>query len=140
MASLNKVFLMGRLTHDPEHRYIPNGTAVTTFSIAVNRVYIQQGEKKEEVLYIKVVTWAKMAETCSEYLLKGSPVLVEGRLQSRGWETPQGEKRTTIEVVADRVQFLERAKGSKQEPGAAAPDAEAPDAQPGGSQGEDAPF
>lgn len=117
MANLNKVLLIGNLTRDPEMRYIPSGSAVTTFTIAVNRVYIQQGEKKEEVSYIKVVTWAKMAETCNTYLSKGSPVFVEGRLQSRSWETPQGEKRSTMEVVAERVQFLGKAKGSKSEPG-----------------------
>ncbi|MFA6356031.1 MAG: single-stranded DNA-binding protein [Candidatus Omnitrophota bacterium] len=139
MASLNKVFLIGNLTRDPELRYIPSGSAVTTFTVAVNRVYTQQGEKKEEVSYIKVVVWAKMAETCGEYLSKGSPVFVEGRIQSRSWETPQGEKRSAVEVIAERVQFLGKTKGSKQEPAAAA-DAETPDAQPGGSQGEDAPF
>ncbi|MFA5148821.1 MAG: single-stranded DNA-binding protein [Candidatus Omnitrophota bacterium] len=138
MASLNKVFLIGNLTRDPELRYIPSGSAVTTFTVAVNRVYTQQGEKKEEVSYIKVVVWAKMAETCGEYLSKGSPVFVEGRIQSRSWETPQGEKRSAVEVIAERVQFLGKTKGSKQEP--AASDAETPDAQPGGSQGEDAPF
>ena len=139
MASLNKVFLIGNLTRDPELRYIPSGSAVTTFTIAVNRVYTQQGEKKEEVSYIKVVVWAKMAESCGEYLSKGSPVFVEGRIQSRSWETPQGEKRSATEVIAERVQFLGRGKGSKQEQGAV-PDAESPDAQPGGSQGEDVPF
>jgi single-strand DNA-binding protein len=138
MANLNKVFLIGNLTRDPELRYIPSGSAVTTFTVAVNRVYTQQGEKKEEVSYIKVVVWAKMAETCGEYLSKGSPVFVEGRIQSRSWETPQGEKRSAVEVIAERVQFLGKTKGSKQEPAAA--DAETPDAQPGGSQGEDAPF
>jgi len=117
MASLNKIFLIGNLTRDPEMRFIPSGSAVTTFTIAANRVYIQQGEKKEEVSYIKVVTWAKMAETCNNYLSKGSPVFVEGRLQSRSWETPQGEKRSAIEVVAERVQFLGKSKGSKSEPG-----------------------
>jgi len=90
------------------------------------------------VSYIKVVVWAKMAETCGEYLSKGSPVFVEGRIQSRSWETPQGEKRSAVEVIAERVQFLGKTKGSKQE--SAAADAETPDAQPGGSQGEDAPF
>ncbi len=117
MASLNKIFLIGNLTRDPEMRFIPSGSAVTTFTIAANRVYIQQGEKKEEVSYIKVVTWAKMAETCNNYLSKGSPVFVEGRLQSRSWETPQGEKRSAIEVVAERVQFLGKSKGPKSEPG-----------------------
>lgn len=137
MANLNKVFLIGNLTRDPELRYIPSGSAVTTFTVAVNRVYTQQGEKKEEVSYIKVVVWGKMAETCGEYLSKGSPVFVEGRIQSRSWETPQGEKRSTVEVVAERVQFLGRGKGVKQEGGA---DAEPADIQTNGPSGEDAPF
>lgn len=138
MANLNKVFLIGNLTRDPELRYIPSGSAVTTFTVAVNRVYTQQGEKKEEVSYIKVVVWAKMAETCGEYLSKGSPVFVEGRIQSRSWETPQGEKRSAVEVIAERVQFLGKTKTSKQDTGG--PDAEAPEAQPGGTSGEDVPF
>ncbi len=114
MASLNKVFLIGNLTRDPELRYVPSGSAVTTFTIASNRTYtLQSGEKKEEVCFVRVVVWAKMAEVCGEYLSKGSPVFVEGRLQSRSWETPQGEKRSTIEVTAQNVQFLGRGKGSK---------------------------
>ncbi len=137
MASLNKVFLIGNLTRDPELRYIPSGSAVTTFTVAVNRVYTQQGEKKEEVSFIKVVVWAKMAETCGEYLSKGSPVFVEGRIQSRSWETPQGEKRSAVEVIAERVQFLGRAKGAKQEGG---PEAEPADTQTNAPSGEDAPF
>ena len=142
MANLNKVFLIGNLTRDPELRYIPSGSAVTTFTVAANRVYIQQGEKKEEVSYIKVVVWAKMAETCGEYLSKGSPVFVEGRIQSRSWETPQGEKRSAVEVIAERVQFLGKAKGSKQE-GGAAPETDrskAEDTQTNAPSGEDAPF
>ncbi len=142
MASLNKIFLIGNLTRDPEMRFIPSGSAVTTFTIAANRVYIQQGEKKEEVSYIKVVTWAKMAETCNNYLSKGSPVFVEGRLQSRSWETPQGEKRSTMEVVAERVQFLGKSKGSKSEPGidqTSEPDAHEA-SEPKAGSGEEAPF
>lgn len=142
MASLNKIFLIGNLTRDPEMRYIPSGSAVTTFTIAANRVYIQQGEKKEEVSYIKVVAWAKMAETCNTYLAKGSPVFVEGRLQSRSWETPQGEKRSTMEVVAERVQFLGKGKGSKAEPGIdQTSEYEAHEApEPKANSGEEVPF
>lgn len=119
MANLNKVFLIGNLTRDPELRYVPSGSAVTTFTIATNRVWTSQsGEKKEDVCYIRVVVWAKMAEICGEYLSKGSPVFVEGRLQSRNWETPQGDKRSTIEVIAEKIQFLGRGKGTKNtEPG-----------------------
>ena len=108
-ASFNRVFLMGNLTRDPELRYIPSGQAVTTFTIAVNRTYNSQaGEKKEEVSFVRVVVWARRAEVCNEYLKKGSPVFVEGRLQSRSWEGQDGSKRSTIEVVAQNVQFLSR--------------------------------
>jgi len=106
-ASLNRVFLIGNLTRDPELRYVPSGTAVASFDIAVNRVYsAQSGEKKEETSFIKVVVWARRAEVCAEYLGKGSPVFVEGRLRSRSWESQEGQKRSTIEVVANNVQFL----------------------------------
>ncbi len=109
-ASFNKVLLMGNLTRDPELRYIPSGQAVCSFSVAVNRTYMSQsGEKKEEVSFIRVVVWAKRAEVCNEYLKKGSPVFVEGRLQSRSWEAQDGSKRSTIEVIAQNVQFLSRA-------------------------------
>ena len=111
-ASLNKVFLIGNLTRDPELRYIPSGQAVASFTIAVNRAYNSQaGEKKEEVSFIRVVVWARRAEVCNEYLKKGSPVFVEGRLQSRSWDAPDGSKRSTIEVVAQNVQFLSRGTG-----------------------------
>ncbi|MFA5500243.1 MAG: single-stranded DNA-binding protein [Candidatus Omnitrophota bacterium] len=120
MASLNKVFIMGNLTRDPELRYVPSGTAVASFTIAVNRVYTSQaGEKKEEVSFIRVVVWGRRAEVCGEYLSKGSPVFVEGRLQSRSWEAQDGQKRSTIEVIADNVQFLRGGAGEKT-PGAAA--------------------
>jgi single-strand DNA-binding protein len=108
-ASLNKVLLIGNLTRDPELRYLPSGQGVTTFTVACNRRYVSQsGEKKEEVSFIRVVVWARRAETCNEYLKKGSPVFVEGRLQSRSWDAPDGTKRSTIEVVANDVQFLSR--------------------------------
>ena len=110
-ASLNRVFLIGNLTRDPELRYVPSGTAVANFDIAVNRTYsAQSGEKKEETSFIKVVVWARRAEVCAEYLGKGSPVFVEGRLRSRSWETQEGQKRSTIEVVASNVQFLRGAQ------------------------------
>src|SRR3989338_6208187 len=114
-ASFNKVLLMGNLTRDPELRYIPSGQAVASFTVAVNRAYnSQSGEKKEEVSFIRVVVWAKLAENCNEYLKKGSPVFVEGRLQSRSWEAQDGTKRSTIEVVAQTVQFLST-RGSRNE-------------------------
>lgn len=107
MASLNKVFLIGNLTRDPELRYIPSGSAVCSFTIASNRVYKSQtGEKKEEVSFVRVVVWGRMGEICSEYLKKGRSCFVEGRLQSRSWDGPDGQKRSTIEVIALNVQFL----------------------------------
>ena len=114
-ASLNRVFLMGNLTRDPELRYVPSGTAVANCDIAVNRVYLtQSGEKKEETSFVRIVVWGRRAETCAEYLTKGSPVFVEGRLRSRSWETPEGQKRSTIEVVASNVQFLRMSPKQRQ--------------------------
>jgi single-strand DNA-binding protein len=118
-ASLNKVFIMGNLTRDPELRYIPSGSAVANFSVAVNRAYKDStGEKKEDTSFIRVVVWGKMAEICGEYLTKGRPVLVEGRLKSRSWEGQDGQKRSVLEVVASSVQFIgSRDKGQRpQEP------------------------
>ena len=107
MATLNKVFLIGNLTRDPELRYIPSGSAVATFTIGVNRVYkTPTGEKKEQASFLRIVVWGRRAEVCGEYLVKGSPVFVEGRLQSRDWQTQDGQKRSTVEVIADNVQFL----------------------------------
>ncbi|HLD56230.1 MAG TPA: single-stranded DNA-binding protein [Candidatus Omnitrophota bacterium] len=121
-ANLNRVMLIGNLTRDPELRYIPSGQGVTTFTVAVNRTYVANtGEKKEEVSFIRVVVWGKRAEVCHEYLRKGSPVFVEGRLQSRSWDGPDGTKRSTIEVVAQNVQFLGRGTGAKAEPASEIP-------------------
>jgi len=114
-ANLNRVFLIGNLTRDPELRYVPSGTAVTNFDLAVNRVYVlQSGEKKEDTCFIRIVVWGRRAEVCAEYLTKGSPAFVEGRLRSRSWETKEGQKRYTIEVVALSVQFLR--SGQKKAP------------------------
>ena len=124
-ANLNKVLLIGNLTRDPELRYIPSGSAVATFTVAVNRVYKDQaGEKKEQTSFIRVVVWGRRAEVCGEYLSKGSPVFVEGRLQSRDWETQDGQKRNTVEVIADNIQFLR--SGTKQG-GQAQPQSSAPE-------------
>ncbi len=111
MASLNKVFLIGNLTRAPELRYTPSGTAVADLRLAVNRNYTTQGgEKREETCFLTVVVWGKQAESSGEYLDKGSPVMVEGRLQTRDWETKDGQKRNVVEVVAERVQFMGRGK------------------------------
>jgi single-strand DNA-binding protein len=116
-ASINKVFLMGNLTRDPELRYVPSGTAVANFTVAVNRAYATQtGEKKEEVTFVRIIVWGRRAEVCGEYLSKGSPVFVEGRLRTRSWQTPDGQNRSTIEVVASNVQFLSGAgRGPRKE-------------------------
>ena len=124
-ASFNRVFLIGNLTRDPELRYIPSGQAVTTFTVATNRTFVApSGEKKEEVSFVRVVTWARSAEVCNEYLKKGSPVFVEGRLQSRSWQGQDGSKRSSLEVVAQRVQFLGSGKGSGAGRSPAAPSSE----------------
>jgi len=106
MANYNKVILMGNLTRDPELRYTPAGKAVTNFSIAVNRKYKVDEQWKEETDFFDIVVFGKQAENCSEYLRKGRPVLVDGRLQQRRWETDEGQKRSKVEVVAMTVQFL----------------------------------
>ena len=106
MANLNKVFLMGNLTRDPELRYVPSGAPVTSFGLAVNRRFVtQQGEKKDEVCFVRIVVFGKQAESCNQHLSKGRLVFIEGRLQYRSWEQ-DGQKRSTLDIVADRVQFL----------------------------------
>ena len=107
MASLNKVLLIGNLTKDPELRYTPNGTAVTNLRLAVNRKFKDRnGELKEDTCFLTVTAWDKQAEICNQYLQKGRAVFVEGILQSRSWETNDGQKRSTIDVRAERIQFL----------------------------------
>ena len=107
MANFNKVILVGNLTKDPELRYTPQGIAVVNLRLAVNRKFRNKNQElKEEVCFVTAVAWDKQAETCNQYLHKGSPVLIEGRLQSRSWEDNAGQKRSVIEVRAERVQFL----------------------------------
>ena len=128
MASFNKVILVGNLTRDPELRYTPSGAPVCNFDLAVNRAYTtQSGEKRDDVCFIGIVVWSKPAEACGQYLKKGRPVLVEGRLQQRNWETPEGQKRSKHEIVAERVQFL----GSGKAAGNGAPGA--PESEPAGT-------
>ena len=107
MANLNKVFLIGNLTRDPELRYTPSGTAVANIRIAVNRQFKDRsGELKKDTCFLTVVVWDKQAEASCQFLQKGRPVFVEGRLQSRSWEDNAGQKRNVLEVRADRIQFL----------------------------------
>lgn len=104
--NLNKVFLIGNLTRDPEVRSMPSGASVASFGIATNRVWKdQQGQKKEEAQFHNIVVFGKQAETVSQYLKKGNSVLIEGRIQTRNWEAQDGSKRSRTEIVAERVQF-----------------------------------
>lgn len=108
MASFNKVILLGNLTRDPEVRYTPKGSAVCDLGLAVNRNYtLESGEKREEVTFVDVVLWARLAEIAGEYLKKGRPVFIEGRLQMDSWDDKQtGQKRTKIRVVGETMQLL----------------------------------
>ncbi|MCX5716820.1 MAG: single-stranded DNA-binding protein [Nitrospirae bacterium] len=107
----NKIILIGNLTKDPELRYTPQGTAVASFRIAVNSKIKQQGELKDETLFIGVVVFGKQAESAGQYLNKGRSVLVEGRLQERSWEK-DGQKHSRMEVVASSVRFLSKKTGA----------------------------
>ncbi len=112
MASYNKVLLLGNLTKDPELRYTPQGAAVVNLRMAVNRKYRSKDQElKEEVCFITAVAWNKQAEVCNQYLKKGSSLFVEGRLVSRSWEDNAGQKRSVIEVRAERVQFMGQPSG-----------------------------
>ena len=137
MASLNHIFIAGNLTKDPEVRYTPSGTAVGTLRLASTRVFMVEGQKKEETCFIDVVVWEKQAEVCREYLSKGSPVLVEGRLQFEQWKTESGENRSRHRIRADRVHFLGRGRDGGGAGGGAA-GGEMGDA-PAAFQGEAAP-
>ncbi|MDB4783544.1 single-stranded DNA-binding protein [Verrucomicrobiales bacterium] len=108
MASVNKVILIGNLTRDPEVRYTPKGTAVTDFSMAMNRSFSSDGgERREETTFVDVTLWGKQAEVVGEYLKKGNPLYIEGRLQMDSWDDKNtGQKRTKLKVVGDRFQFM----------------------------------
>jgi single-strand DNA-binding protein len=114
MANLNKVLLLGNDTRDPEVRYTPKGSAVCDLGIAVNRAYTtDSGEKREEVTFVDVTLWGRTAEVASEYLKKGRPVFIEGRLQMDTWDDKQtGQKRSRLRVVAENMQLLGGRPGS----------------------------
>ena len=107
--SLNKVMLIGNLTKDPELRYTPSGTAVCSFRLATNRSWMpaDSNERKEEAEFHRIVSWNKLAELCSQLLTKGRKVYIEGRLQTRSWDTPEGDKRYATEVVAEDMVVLD---------------------------------
>lgn len=112
--NLNKVLIIGRLTADPQLRNTPSGQAVTSFGVATNRVWTDKsGAKQEEVEFHNVVVWGRQAEIVTQFLAKGSLVLIEGRLRTRSWQGQDGQQRKTTEIIAERVQFGPRTQGGR---------------------------
>ena len=111
---INRIFMIGRLTKDPDLRYTQGGTSVASFSIANNRSYTAQNEKKEQVSYFNCVAWGKTGEVIAQYGKKGNRIGIEGRLQQRSWQDQSGQKRNTTEIVVENFQFLE-SKGRESE-------------------------
>ncbi len=114
MANLNKVMLIGNLTRDPELRHTPKGTAVSEISLAINRVWNNdQGQKQEETTFVEVTLWGRQAELAQQYLTKGRPVYIEGRLQLDSWDDKEtGKKRTKMRVIGENMQFLSSGTGT----------------------------
>ncbi|MBI5401727.1 single-stranded DNA-binding protein [Candidatus Wolfebacteria bacterium] len=109
---LNKVFIIGRLTADPQFRTIPSGQQVANFSVATNRVWKDKaGARQEEVEYHNIVVWGRQAEVASQFLSKGSMVMIEGRLRSRTWQNQQGQNQKTTEVISEKLQLGPRSAG-----------------------------
>jgi len=134
MANFNKVMLMGNLTRDPELRYTPQGTAVAKLGIAVNRRWKDKnGELKDEVCYVTANVWDKQAEVCNQYLQKGRPVFIEGRLQYRSWQDNSGQKRNSLEVRVERIQFLGQPQAAQLKTEAAPVEEAAPQEAPAGN-------
>lgn len=150
MASFNKVILVGNLTRDPELRYTPKGTAIAKIGLAVNRTWRNEaGETREEVTFVDVDVFGRTAENVGQYMRKGRPILVEGRLRLDQWDDKQtGQKRSRLGVVAETVQFLGSPAGGEggapAAPRAARPAAAAPAPQPvegdGPPESDDVPF
>ncbi len=133
---MNKVILLGNLTRDPEVRYTPKGSAVAEIGLAVNRVWTENGTKREETTFVDVTVWGRTAEIAGEYLKKGRPVLIEGRLQLDSWDDKQsGQKRTKLKVVGETLQLLggkseTRQRESYQKPSKPPPKGEPEDDEP----------
>ena len=151
MASYNKVILMGNLTRDPELKYLPNGSSVANFGIAMNERWTDRetGEQKESPCFVEVAAWGRQAEVVNEYLSKGSPVFLEGSLKFDSWEADDGTKRNKLSVKAFRIQLIggrrdedEGSGGYAQTAPAAAPTAQAPTPPQGApsSTEDDIPF
>jgi len=110
---LNKVMIIGNLGRDPEMRYTPSGKPVTTFSVATSRTWsTSDGEKREETEWFNVVAWSSLAEICKQYLTKGQQVYIEGRLQTRHWDDQEGNKHTSVEIVANEMIILSERRES----------------------------
>jgi len=140
MVSLNRVMIIGNLGSDPEMRFTPNGSPVTSFRVATNRVYTTaEGERKQETEWFAVVAWNKLAEQCNQFLTKGRLVYAEGRLRTRTWEGQDGQKHYRTEIIANRVTFLDRQAAAAPLPEEGVGEAEA-DAGVGESEPEDIPF
>lgn len=151
MASFNKVILVGNLTRDPELRYTPKGTAIAKIGIAVNRVWTNEaGEKKEEVTFVDVDVFGRTAENVGQYMRKGRPILIEGRLRLDQWDDKQtGQKKSKLGVVAETVQFLGSPAGggeggapapTRQRPSASSAPASEPVEGDGPPESDDVPF
>ena len=139
MASLNKIMVIGNLGTDPEMRFTPNGNPVTSFRIATTRTYTTSGgERRQETEWFDVVTWNRLAETCNQFLGKGRRAYVEGRLRTHSWESPDGQRRQRLEIVANRVLFLDRQAMAAS--GETADDAESLSHMDGGQPGEPEDF
>jgi len=149
--NLNKVFILGRLTADPQLRATSAGQPVGSFSVATNRVWTNKaGQKQEGTEFHNIVVWGKQAEIASRFLTKGSLVLVEGRLQTRSWEDKQGQQRKTTEIVADRIQLGPKPAGAPgarpagggvpEEPRSENPGGEIPTIEIGDEPKEESPF
>jgi single-strand DNA-binding protein len=135
MAGLNKVMIIGNVGADPEMRYTADGNALTSFRVASNFNYTApSGERHEETEWFSIVAWRKLAEQCSQFLQKGRRVYVEGRLRTRSWDTPEGQRRFRTEVIANRVLFLDRPGG------APLPEEQAEGEQPAPVDAEEIPF
>ena len=134
MASYNRVILMGNLTRDPEVRYVPSGRPVADMGLAVNEKYKNsEGDLVERTDFFDITVWGPQGENCGKYLKKGRPVLVEGRLRLDTWENDQGEKRSKVKVIADRVQFLGTGRAAEGDGSAGE------DAQSGGGESSESP-
>jgi len=143
MSGVNKVILVGHLGADPEMRHTQSGTAVTSFRIATTERYNDKsGERQERTEWHRIVTWAKLAEICNNYLRKGKQVYIEGRLQTRQWEDQSGNTRYTTEVVANNMVMLGRAGDVSNDVPAqqSPPDTVAQESSSGGSDDDDLPF